>query len=246
MGNLLTYKSSFEWEDSITDRSTFIENLTNAITEARTFGDRVFRTPDLHNLELSWGNFFNALYNPEERQLRFPWLTDTLLNAITQILNVCQSTTPDNAANLNDLTGEFINENNGAIGFHYNPVPNPFVHDLNSWNEFHKSYVTNNINVRRNNYEYFRRFYVPTLTMTVAQIQHAIGAGHAPYIVGINAPVHIENDNTLHHEKIHIHFTDGSALNIDGTWKHGNSDIPNAACIVLEGWGFMLPEGYYN
>ena len=28
-------------------------------------------------------------------------------------------------------------------------------------------------------------------------------------------------------EKDHVHFTDGSARNQDGTWKHGFSDISN-------------------
>jgi hypothetical protein len=44
-------------------------------------------------------------------------------------------------------------------------------------------------------------------------------------------------------EQIHIHFNDKaeSALNIDGTWKHGAFTIPEEAKQILEGWGFTLP-----
>jgi len=45
-------------------------------------------------------------------------------------------------------------------------------------------------------------------------------------------------------EQIHIHFKDEneSALNVDGTWKHGGFNIPNDAKEELLNWGFILPN----
>jgi hypothetical protein len=43
-------------------------------------------------------------------------------------------------------------------------------------------------------------------------------------------------------EQMHIHFNDKnlSALNIDGTWKHGGCDIPTEAKPILIAWGFKI------
>jgi hypothetical protein len=44
-------------------------------------------------------------------------------------------------------------------------------------------------------------------------------------------------------EQLHMHFKDDdeSALNIDGSWKHGNYNIPAAAKDKLREWGFIVP-----
>lgn len=44
-------------------------------------------------------------------------------------------------------------------------------------------------------------------------------------------------------EQLHMHFKDDeeSALNIDGSWKHGNYNIPTAAKDQLREWGFIVP-----
>ncbi len=39
---------------------------------------------------------------------------------------------------------------------------------------------------------------------------------------------------------IHLHDEDASALNIDGSWKHGGCDIPTEAKQILIGWGFKI------
>lgn len=43
-------------------------------------------------------------------------------------------------------------------------------------------------------------------------------------------------------EQMHIHFNDKaeSALNVDGTWKHGSCEIPTEAKQILIGWGFKI------
>lgn len=43
-------------------------------------------------------------------------------------------------------------------------------------------------------------------------------------------------------EQTHAHFKDGSALNKDGTWKHGESTLSRATQKWLENNGWTLPK----
>jgi len=43
-------------------------------------------------------------------------------------------------------------------------------------------------------------------------------------------------------EQTHVHFDDGSALNIDGTWKHGESDLSNSVKDWLQSNGWTTPK----
>jgi hypothetical protein len=43
-------------------------------------------------------------------------------------------------------------------------------------------------------------------------------------------------------EQTHVHFDDGSALNVDGSWKHGESDLSNAIKDWLQNNGWTLPK----
>lgn len=40
----------------------------------------------------------------------------------------------------------------------------------------------------------------------------------------------------------HIHFRDGSALNINGTWKHGSKILNNKEIDFLKQYGWILPD----
>lgn len=40
----------------------------------------------------------------------------------------------------------------------------------------------------------------------------------------------------------HVHFTDGSALNINGTWKHGSKSLTNSEKNILLQNGWILPK----
>ena len=44
-------------------------------------------------------------------------------------------------------------------------------------------------------------------------------------------------------EQTHVHFEDGSALNIDGTWKHGGTAITNKQSAWLRKNGWTVPNG---
>ena len=43
-------------------------------------------------------------------------------------------------------------------------------------------------------------------------------------------------------EKNHVHFSDGSALNTDGTWKHGGRAFTNAETKFSTENGFTIPQ----
>jgi hypothetical protein len=44
------------------------------------------------------------------------------------------------------------------------------------------------------------------------------------------------------HEKDHVHFKDGSALNRDGSWKHGARVLTGRESSWLMKHGWRLPE----
>ena len=44
------------------------------------------------------------------------------------------------------------------------------------------------------------------------------------------------------YEKDHVHFTDGTALNNDGTWKHGEHTLTNNERKWLDQHNWILPE----
>ncbi|MEM9391993.1 MAG: hypothetical protein AAGA02_16055 [Bacteroidota bacterium] len=43
-------------------------------------------------------------------------------------------------------------------------------------------------------------------------------------------------------ERDHVHFTDGSALNIDGTWKHGGRKLTKKEIEFLALNGWIIPR----
>jgi RHS repeat-associated protein len=68
------------------------------------------------------------------------------------------------------------------------------------------------------------------------QMNQAILRGQAPKgIRRVDQP-------KVPHEQLHVTFDDGSALNIDGTWKHGGRPITNAQREWLVSNGWVVPE----
>lgn len=43
-------------------------------------------------------------------------------------------------------------------------------------------------------------------------------------------------------EQVHVHFADGSALNRDGTWKHGVTPIKKQQAEWLRANGWRMPD----
>ena len=72
--------------------------------------------------------------------------------------------------------------------------------------------------------------------LTPNQMNQAIRRGNAPGGINRIDTPKIEN------ELLHAHFDDGSALNIDGTWKHGGFDLTNGQMEWLRQNGWTLPK----
>jgi len=70
---------------------------------------------------------------------------------------------------------------------------------------------------------------------SVNQMNQEIKRGSAPK--GINRV----DKPLIPFEKYHVHFDDGSALNIDGTWKHGQSALSSAQVEWLLKYGWTIP-----
>ena len=68
---------------------------------------------------------------------------------------------------------------------------------------------------------------------TLSQLQKEIYIGKAPK--GITR---LDKGNPKNNEQPHVHFKDGSALNKDGTWKHGKGKLTNEQKQYLKqnGW----------
>jgi hypothetical protein len=68
------------------------------------------------------------------------------------------------------------------------------------------------------------------------QMNQQVHSGQAPDSVeSVDSP-------RFPYEKPHIHFTDGSALNIDGTWKHGGRELTNPEKEWITANGWSLPK----
>ena len=68
------------------------------------------------------------------------------------------------------------------------------------------------------------------------QMQQQVRKGQAPN------PVKAVNKGLVIFEKDHIHFKDGSALNVDGTWKHGGRALTNEEARWISDNGWALPR----
>jgi hypothetical protein len=246
MGNLLSYRQSFCWDDTRLDRGEAILDLNDALDSARSFGDFIFRSADHFNATIGESDFFQFIYetqyDEEKRREVLPWLTQLQHNTLIYLLSFFQNTTNNNATSLAELENEFPNDNNGLVGLVCEIPPNSYVKCSRSWWQWHSIYVFTNAQVRHQDYSYFKKFHNGELSTPLNQIQQEIANNQVDdFFESIHSP-------KIPHEKIHIHFTNGSALNIDGSWKHLNDKkdkkIPLNARMLLLDWGFVLPSNY--
>jgi hypothetical protein len=71
---------------------------------------------------------------------------------------------------------------------------------------------------------------------SVNQMEEQVKRGKAPKSVD-----RVDRGRSSH-EKPHIHFKDGSALNEDGTWKEGKKNLTNEEKGWIEDNGWTLPK----
>jgi len=74
-----------------------------------------------------------------------------------------------------------------------------------------------------------------SFTPSPNQLNQAIKRGQAP------AGLKRVDVGKVKGEQIHVHFDNGAALNIDGTWKHGSATLTNAQTKWLRGQGWTPP-----
>jgi hypothetical protein len=246
MGNLLAMRDSFLWEDNLINRNLFIDNLNSVIETAREYGDEIYSTPNFSENNGWWADFITFLYetqyDSQQRINRYPWMGQLQHSTLIYLFNLLTCCSPDNSINVEELRIEFPFSNNEYIACYNDNLPLGTVYDEVSWNEFHNKFVSKfSLKERRENYDYFNRFYRAELTMPLNQIRQSINNGRCH-----NSIIRIDNASTKH-EKIHVHFSQ-HALNIDGTWHHNNNNftILEEACVDLTNWGFKLPEEYYH
>jgi hypothetical protein len=246
MGNLLSYKQSFCWDNTNADRGASILDLNDALDTARSFGDLIFRSSDFFGATIGDSDFFQFIYETQydekKRQEVLPWLTQLQHNTLIYLLSFFQNTTSDGANSLADLYTEFPDDNNGLVGLACDNNPDRYVKCVPSWRKWHSNYVMENALLRHENYSYYKEFHDGELATPLNQIQQQISNNQVDdFFDSIHTP-------KIPHEKIHIHFINGSALNIDGSWKHLNDKkdkkIPLNARKQLLDWGFVLPSNY--
>lgn len=74
---------------------------------------------------------------------------------------------------------------------------------------------------------------------SAGKMQKEVERGQAPK--GVDR---VDKGNANLGEKDHVHFDDGSALNSDGTWKHGSRNLKNDEKDWLTGHEWSLPNGH--
>ena len=242
--NLLLLLESFRWDDLEFDRSDIMEDLILAFNCVVENDDRIFGHPNSYNFSLNWGFFHELLaFDEEELNVFTGWFTDTYQKTLINLWS--RSTSDRPSSELSELDSEFPDYNNGLLGCHVENEVDRFVFNCKTWEKLHQDYVKRNLILRKSKIGYFRRLYIPALTISANQINESISKGLAHSIFRrVDLPNYLDEETTLHGEKVHMHFNDsaGSSLNIDGTWKHGGFDIPTDAYEPLEDWGFLLPE----
>lgn len=244
MGNLLTYNTSFNWVDNALDRNHQISNLHEAIISARDYGDILYIHPDLLSNGSQSQDLFLLVWSTYDNfRAVFPWIKEPEYQILFSILNFFRQA-PKNSLSLQELLRNIGVTNNAWIGIE-SYCHEYLVHDNPSWHDFHRLFVSQfSLRQRRQNFDYFDKFFDGELTRSGNQIQQDIARGRAhASITRLDLP-------DFDHDKIHVHFVNNEncALNINGTWRHDDDrfKIPEAACIQLTEWGFKLPSEYYQ
>lgn len=247
MANFLILSKSFDLSDKTIDNNLKIADLNDCIVESQTHKDVIFCNSNFYNADTLFGEFFLNYYNNswENFKLIYPWINQTQYQALQNFPNFFRES-PNNSNDLIQLNRNTGGNNDCAwIGF-FIVIDEPLVHNKISYYEFHFNLASNFNRAQRIAYkDYFNKFYKPTLKRSLNQINIDITQNNTHRLFErIDSPVRDPDGNILHGEKIQMHFRDSgsSALNIDGTWKHGGFDLPNQVCEILIEWGFILPE----
>ncbi|WP_316785268.1 hypothetical protein [Pedobacter frigiditerrae] len=239
--NLLTHLDSFKWEDLTIDRREQLDSLILALTCATENGDKIYSTPGMTELKLKWGFLYEIISMDHISKLKVcPWLSRDHQRMLAKVIN--SSNTQNQSKSLTALCSEFASENNAWFGI--DPIDLPrYVSDETTWQNMHSNNVDSFYSSIDKSTKYFKRFYIPRLTVNANGLSKAIERGHEHEIFKrLDVPTIVENKVTLHGEQIQMHFNDKSksAINLNGEWKHGGFAIPKDAVLKLIEWGFKV------
>ena len=238
--NLLLHLNSFCWEDLSLNRSEALENLSIAIQRCNDNNDMIYSNPLLYNIVLPWGDLYEIItFSREQILQRCPWLSYDNQKTLAKLFGRPTTALPSDSLQM--LHQEFVLQNNSWLGL--SPIDLPaYVSDEKSWKSMHSSFIHQNYTIIDKNGAYFKRFYVPKFMGSTNQVKRSIlqGREHTDF-ERLDIPTFVENDITLHGEQIQMHFKNGTALNMNGVWKHGSYLIPARAKEKLIEWGFLVP-----
>jgi len=224
MADFLAFRNSFEWVDRKVDYNFHISNLNAALNCAQGASDMIFHSPDFYS-ELSmelflhiWGNEYDDVKNI------YPWIK---VDSYRVLFGLQQFLRPISTSTLNDLS-KLNNNHCGWIGLKCE-CPEILVYSEESYNDFHQSISDKGKKVG--------------LSISANKINYMIQKQELPALFRrIDLSKFGTDGKILHGEQIHMHFKDedDSALNIDGSWKHGGFILTEECIYHLRLFGFKL------
>jgi hypothetical protein len=134
--NLLHDINSFTCNDLSINKSIELDNFILTHDYAINDGANVFRNNNVWTLSFNWGYFHELLFWDEnERKAKVSWLSQIQQEFLMHSFNE-QPTTPLSATTISEVNLEFPNNCNGLIGCEYNPKPQSFVWNIESYQLF--------------------------------------------------------------------------------------------------------------
>ena len=238
MRNLISFNSSFIWNDKNMDRNSCINNFNLCYLEAKE-QDSFYIKQDLHMSANSIIREMHLFKSFDEMKITFPWLTPDSYNLLSTLLQIKKTLVISDVITAYNTNHDF--PFSSWMGFCEQNETN-YVFNINSWNSVHHEFVMNFTKRQRlNNHKYFQKFAVGLLKEAPRDIRKKIKNGTYKYFERIDIPQEADG-KAMHSQKIHIHLKDDGALNIDGSIKHPIRRISTKASNDLIEIGFILPE----
>jgi hypothetical protein len=232
MINLLVHTDSFRWNDIAVNRKEQLDDLVLLQQQIQIDKKcKTYKTPAFDNLSFDWGYFYDIIDpNFDFKTENAEWLkpcVQPMSNSIFLYLFGYQYT-PKQAETITDLDTEFKNDANVYLGI-----------DKNTPRLVYNTYT----------YDVLKASLIPVVEpANWSKIRKEIELGKIlpAFFERIDTPT-ITAQGNLHGEQVHIHFKNGTALNLDGSWKHKpknekDKKIPTEAQKYLLEWGFTLPK----
>jgi hypothetical protein len=240
--NFLIDIDSFAWNDLESSRAGDLDNLILAVDKIDEHGDRIYGHPSGYSLTVGICNIYELFTMEDEIRNEFvPWLRHDHQKFLMKLF--ARQTSPRPSLTLPQLNNEFPEDANGLLRCGAPSTTEVVICDV-TWLNFHSNFVNTNLQIRTVNFTYFKQYYKPRLLVAANEIRGLIRKQQVDSIIQRLDDPPLVAGIPVHMQQVHVHFSDGSALNIDGTWKHGNRELPPHICELLVEWGFILPNNY--